>query len=89
MGESNTATTLRLIPQPVCFCPSPLSQTYHIHLGSRRRLTNLNPKPKSESEATCGIDEINLDLPHSLIGNIVFRCSKGPQETERMYKNFR
>jgi hypothetical protein len=34
-------------------------------IGSRRRLTNLNPKPKSESEATCGIDEINLDLPHS------------------------
>ena len=31
---------------------------------------------KSESRATCGIDEIGLDLPHILIGNIIFRCSK-------------
>jgi hypothetical protein len=37
----------------------------------------MNPKPKSESRATCGIDEISLDLPHGLIGNIIFRCSKG------------
>jgi hypothetical protein len=37
----------------------------------------MNPEGKSESGATCGIDEINLDLPHSLIGNIIFRCSKG------------
>jgi hypothetical protein len=36
----------------------------------------MNPEDKSESGATCGIDEINLDLPHSLIGNIIFRCSK-------------
>jgi hypothetical protein len=49
----------------------------------------MNPKPKSESEATCGIYEINLDLPHNLIGNIIFRCIKGPQETQRMYKNSR
>jgi hypothetical protein len=31
---------------------------------------------KSESRATRGIDVIGLDLPHSLIGNIIFRCSK-------------
>jgi hypothetical protein len=37
----------------------------------------MNPEGKGESGATCGIDEINLDLPHSLIGNIIFRCSKG------------
>jgi hypothetical protein len=49
----------------------------------------MNPKPKSESEATRGIYEINLDLPHNLIGNIIFRCIKGPQETQRMYKNSR
>jgi hypothetical protein len=37
----------------------------------------MNPEGQSESEATCGIDEINLDLPHSLIENIIFTCSKG------------
>jgi hypothetical protein len=37
----------------------------------------MNPEGQSESEATCGINDINLDLPHSLIGNIIFRCSKG------------
>ena len=31
---------------------------------------------KSESRATCGIDVIGLDLPHNLIGNTIFRCSK-------------
>jgi hypothetical protein len=31
---------------------------------------------KSESRATRGIDVIGLDLPHSLIGNIIFRCSQ-------------
>jgi|GEM_PF-3299343 hypothetical protein len=35
----------------------------------------MNPK-QSESRATRGIDVIGLDLPHSLIGNIIFRCSK-------------
>jgi hypothetical protein len=37
----------------------------------------MNPEGKSESGVTCGIDEINLGLPHSLIENIIFRCSKG------------
>ena len=37
----------------------------------------MNPKPKSESRATRGIDVIGLDLPHNLIGNIIFRCSRG------------
>jgi hypothetical protein len=47
----------------------------------------MNPKPKSESRATCGIDEINLDLPHSLIGNIIFRCSKGLVEPRLSWGN--
>jgi hypothetical protein len=47
----------------------------------------MNPKPKSESRATCGIDEINLDLPHSLIGNIIFRCSKGGSAERKFFEH--
>jgi hypothetical protein len=37
----------------------------------------MNPEGQSESRATCSINDINLDLPHILIGNIIFRCSRG------------
>jgi hypothetical protein len=63
-------------------CSVPRSKNSTVKSLRRPQETHqwMNPKPESESRATCGIDVIGLDLPHSLIGNIIFRCSKGNKE---------